>query len=48
MLVKIAPDLTDRRSAELLEVCLEHGVAGLIATNTTIEPPGVATAEAGG
>jgi len=48
LLVKVAPDLTDAALGELLDVCLERGVAGVIATNTTIERPGVATAEAGG
>ncbi|MEU6860995.1 quinone-dependent dihydroorotate dehydrogenase [Glycomyces sp. NPDC046736] len=36
ILVKIAPDLTEPAMAELLEVCLETGVSGVIATNTTI------------
>src|SRR6202000_2019669 len=35
LLVKIAPDLTDDAVAELLDVCVEGGVAGVIATNTT-------------
>jgi dihydroorotate dehydrogenase len=48
VLVKVAPDLTDAALGELLDVCLTHGVAGLIATNTTIGRPGVDTAEAGG
>lgn len=48
VLVKVAPDLTDAALGELLDVCLANGVAGLIATNTTIERPGVTTAEAGG
>ncbi|GAB3857264.1 quinone-dependent dihydroorotate dehydrogenase [Dactylosporangium cerinum] len=48
VLVKVAPDLTDTALGELLDVCLSHGVAGLIATNTTIGRPGVDTAEAGG
>ena len=48
VLVKVAPDLTDTALGELLDVCLAQGVAGLIATNTTIERPGVPTAEAGG
>jgi dihydroorotate dehydrogenase len=48
LLVKVAPDLTDAALGELLDVCLEHGVAGVIATNTTIERPGVSTGEAGG
>jgi dihydroorotate dehydrogenase len=46
--VKIAPDLTDGALGELIDVCLAGGVAGLIATNTTVERPGVQTAEAGG
>jgi dihydroorotate dehydrogenase len=37
LLVKIAPDLTEHAVAELLEVCLTHGVDGIIATNTTVE-----------
>ena len=48
ILVKVAPDLSDDALGELLDVCLGHGVAGLIATNTTVERPGVSTAEAGG
>lgn len=45
LLVKIAPDLTDDAISELLEVCEEHRVAGLIATNTTIGREGLAPAE---
>lgn len=41
VLVKIAPDLTEPAMAELLEVCLETGVAGVIATNTTLGRDGV-------
>src|SRR5690606_29996920 len=37
ILVKIAPDLTESAIAELLEVCLDRGAAGVIATNTTVE-----------
>jgi dihydroorotate dehydrogenase len=52
ILVKVAPDLTDSALGDLLDVCLGLGVAGLIATNTTIERPGLpdtgATTEAGG
>ncbi|HZM82533.1 MAG TPA: quinone-dependent dihydroorotate dehydrogenase [Candidatus Limnocylindrales bacterium] len=36
VLVKIAPDLSDSAIAGLLEVCTARGVAGIIATNTTI------------
>jgi dihydroorotate dehydrogenase len=37
LFVKVAPDLTEVAIGELLGVCLEHGVAGIIATNTTID-----------
>ncbi|MBV1850404.1 quinone-dependent dihydroorotate dehydrogenase [Catellatospora tritici] len=47
VLVKIAPDLTEQAIAELLEVCLARGVAGLIATNTTLSRDGVAAADQG-
>jgi dihydroorotate dehydrogenase len=46
LLVKIAPDLTDAAIAELLEVCAEYGVAGVIATNTTLAREGIAAADA--
>ena len=45
ILVKIAPDLTDHAIGELLEVCAEHEVAGVIATNTTVARPGLAPAD---
>ncbi|MGA5302133.1 quinone-dependent dihydroorotate dehydrogenase [Nucisporomicrobium flavum] len=54
VLVKIAPDLTEPAIAELLEVCLSSGAAGVIATNTTLSRDGLAgpdqarAAEAGG
>ncbi|MGB3442804.1 MAG: quinone-dependent dihydroorotate dehydrogenase [Actinophytocola sp.] len=54
LLVKIAPDLTDEAIGEVLEVCVAHRVAGLIATNTTLSREGLAPgdeprgAEAGG
>jgi dihydroorotate dehydrogenase len=54
LLVKIAPDLTDTAVAEILEVCAHRGVAGIIATNTTLARDGLAPgdvargAEAGG
>jgi dihydroorotate dehydrogenase len=41
ILVKIAPDLTEQAIDELLAVCTDVGVAGIIATNTTIGRPGV-------
>jgi dihydroorotate dehydrogenase len=45
LLVKISPDLTESATAELLEVCLAHGVAGVIATNTTLARDGLAPNE---
>jgi dihydroorotate dehydrogenase len=46
LLVKVAPDLTDAALGEVLEVCEANGVAGLIATNTTLARDGVAAADA--
>ena len=52
VLVKIAPDLTPSAIDELLQVCTDVGIAGIIATNTTIERSGVSghplAAETGG
>jgi dihydroorotate dehydrogenase len=45
LLVKIAPDLTDQAIDELLAVCLERDVAGVIATNTTLSRDGIASTE---
>ena len=45
VLVKIAPDLTEPAIAELLEVCLSHGAAGVIATNTTLARDGLQPAD---
>ncbi|WP_067502475.1 quinone-dependent dihydroorotate dehydrogenase [Actinoplanes sp. TFC3] len=42
VLVKIAPDLSGPAIAELLEVCLAYGAAGIIATNTTLSRDGLA------
>jgi dihydroorotate dehydrogenase len=41
LFVKIAPDLTEAALQEVLAVCLENGVQGLIATNTTVPVIGV-------
>ncbi|WP_037366882.1 quinone-dependent dihydroorotate dehydrogenase [Nakamurella lactea] len=46
VLVKIAPDLTDAAIGELLQVCTDRGVAGVIATNTTVLRDGIAAADA--
>ncbi|MGN9777197.1 quinone-dependent dihydroorotate dehydrogenase [Micromonospora sp. H33] len=45
VLVKIAPDLTEPAIAELLEVCLARGAAGVIASNTTLARDGLAPAD---
>ncbi|MDG4838153.1 quinone-dependent dihydroorotate dehydrogenase [Micromonospora sp. WMMD967] len=45
VLVKIAPDLTEAAIAELLEVCLARGAAGVIATNTTLSRDGLAAVD---
>lgn len=42
LLVKIAPDLDDQAIGEVLQVCADQRVDGLIATNTTIVRPAVA------
>ncbi len=39
--LKIAPDLTDTDLAEIAEVALATGIAGIIATNTTISRTGL-------
>lgn len=46
ILVKISPDLSDAATAEVLEVCLERGAAGVIATNTTLARDSVAAPDA--
>ena len=42
LLVKIAPDLTDDAIGEVLQVCADHAIDGLIATNTTLSRDGIA------
>ncbi|MBK8462914.1 MAG: quinone-dependent dihydroorotate dehydrogenase [Nigerium sp.] len=44
--VKIAPDLTWPQVDEVLEAVSAHGVAGVIATNTTLSRDGLAAADA--
>ena len=43
VLVKLAPDLDDRGIEELLAVVDETGLAGVVATNTTVARAGLAT-----
>jgi dihydroorotate dehydrogenase len=49
--LKIAPDLTDAELVDLVAVALESGVAGIVATNTTLARDGLSdpqASEAGG
>jgi dihydroorotate dehydrogenase len=41
--VKVAPDLSDHALDEVLSVCAEHKIDGIIATNTTISRPKLQT-----
>ena len=43
LLVKIAPDLTDEQVDAVAELCVELGLAGIIATNTTLDRSGLTT-----
>ena len=45
VLVKIAPDLSDGAIGDVLEVCENRGVAGLIAVNTTVGRTGLAPSD---
>lgn len=47
VLVKVAPDLSDTALGELVEVCENRRVDGLIATNTTLSREGVVAADVG-
>lgn len=53
ILLKIAPDLTHEQLDDVVDIALETGIAGLIATNTTLSREGLladpaVTSEAGG
>ena len=43
MLVKIAPDLADAEIDEIADLAVELGLAGIVATNTTVSRDGLAT-----
>ncbi len=43
ILLKIAPDLTDAQLDDIIEIVKETGIAGIIATNTTISREGLNT-----
>ena len=40
-MVKVAPDLSQAEIQEIAKLALDIGIAGLIATNTTVERPGL-------
>lgn len=44
--LKIAPDLDDRQLAEIARVAMDSGVAGIIATNTTLSREGLVSPQA--
>jgi dihydroorotate dehydrogenase len=44
VLVKIAPDLSDHDVDEIADLAVELGLAGIVATNTTVSRAGLATA----
>ena len=46
ILLKIAPDLTDGQLDDIIEIVLETGIAGVIATNTTIDRSQLSTSKA--
>ncbi len=46
MLVKIAPDLTESEIESIVDLCMRIGIAGIIATNTTISRDGLLTPDA--
>jgi dihydroorotate dehydrogenase len=45
ILLKIAPDLTNEQLDDIVEIIKETGIAGVIATNTTISRDGLVAAE---
>ncbi len=47
LLVKIAPDLTDDEIESAVDVCRQHEVSGMIATNTTTSRKGLKTEDLG-
>ena len=45
ILLKIAPDLTDAQLDDIIDIVRETGIAGVIATNTTIDREGLRSGE---
>jgi dihydroorotate dehydrogenase len=48
ILLKIAPDLTEPELPQIISACEDFGVAGIIATNTTLDHSAIAPDETGG
>jgi dihydroorotate dehydrogenase len=48
LLIKIAPDLTEAQLEEVVGAVEKHRLAGIVATNTTIEKSGLSVQEEGG
>ncbi len=46
ILLKIAPDLTNEQLDDIVEIVLQTGIAGIIATNTTISRDGLSSNDA--
>ena len=46
ILLKIAPDLTEDEIESIVQIALEKGVAGIIATNTTVRRDGLQSSQA--
>lgn len=46
LLVKVAPDLIEEQIADIVHVCGQHKISGIIATNTTTERQGLRTTDA--
>jgi dihydroorotate dehydrogenase len=46
VLLKIAPDLTDEQVSEVVGIAVDEGMAGIIATNTTVSREGLRTPRA--
>lgn len=44
LLLKIAPDLLDEEIETIVDICRQFGIAGIIATNTTVKREGLKTA----
>jgi dihydroorotate dehydrogenase len=46
LLLKIAPDLDDRAIGDIAQICMHHGVDGIVVSNTTLSRPPLASRSA--